>query len=64
MYCGELMRIAKNDGTVDNTHPNDFGLAPTAQVLGDFMEKQIFLSRLSILFYKNNADILLRRRRV
>lgn len=34
----KLMRLAKYDGTVDNTHPNDLGFASMAQVLGDLLE--------------------------
>lgn len=37
----ELMKYAKNEGTVDGCHPNDLGFASMAQVLGDFLEKLI-----------------------
>jgi hypothetical protein len=35
----ELMRIAKNDGTVDGCHPTDFGFASMAAAVGDILEK-------------------------
>lgn len=35
----ELMAMAKNDGTVDNCHPTDFGFASMATVIGDLLEK-------------------------
>ncbi len=35
----ELMEYAKNEGTVDNCHPNDLGFASMGRVLGDFIEK-------------------------
>ncbi|MBQ3124747.1 MAG: hypothetical protein IJC09_04930 [Clostridia bacterium] len=37
----ELMKYAKNEGTVDGCHPNDLGFASMAKVLGDFLEKLI-----------------------
>lgn len=37
----ELMKKAKNDGTVDDCHPNDLGFASMAQALGDVMEQII-----------------------
>ena len=39
----ELMKYAKNEGTVDNCHPNDLGFASMAQVLGDVIEKNNIL---------------------
>ncbi len=39
----ELMKYAKNEGTVDNCHPNDLGFASMAQVLGDLIEKEKLL---------------------
>lgn len=35
----ELMELAKNDGTVDHCHPNDFGFASMAKRVGDLLEK-------------------------
>lgn len=35
----ELMAMAEDNGTVDNCHPNDFGFASMAKVLGDMLEK-------------------------
>lgn len=37
----ELMRDAGCDGTVDGTHPTDFGFASMARVLGDLLEKLV-----------------------
>ncbi len=34
-----LMALAKGDGTVDNTHPNDLGFASIAKALGDVLEQ-------------------------
>lgn len=34
----ELMRLCREDGTVDNSHPNDFGFASMARALGDLIE--------------------------
>ena len=34
----ELMKYAKNDGTVDNTHPNDLGFYSIAKVLGKHLK--------------------------
>ena len=34
-----LMKMAENEGTVDGTHPNDFGFASMAMALGDVLEK-------------------------
>ena len=36
-----LMQYAKNEGTVDDIHPNDLGFVSMAQVLGDLLEKII-----------------------
>ncbi|MBR2042945.1 MAG: hypothetical protein IJ946_01245 [Clostridia bacterium] len=35
----ELMRLAKDDGTVDGTHPTDFGFYSMANAIGDLLEK-------------------------
>lgn len=35
----ELMSIAKYDGTVDTAHPNAYGAASIAKILGDVIEK-------------------------
>lgn len=35
----ELMKMAGNDGTVDDCHPTDFGFASMAQAVGDVLEK-------------------------
>lgn len=35
----QLMRLAGNEGTVDNCHPTDLGFASMAAALGDLMEK-------------------------
>lgn len=35
----ELMVLCGNEGTVDGTHPTDYGFASMAKVLGDLMEK-------------------------
>lgn len=35
----ELCALCKNDGTVDGTHPNDFGFASMAKALGDVFAK-------------------------
>lgn len=37
----ELMAIAKDDGTVDNCHPNDLGFYSMANTLGDLLERII-----------------------
>lgn len=37
----ELMAKACDNGTVDNTHPNDFGFYSMAEALGDVLEKII-----------------------
>jgi len=34
-----LMALAKNEGTVDNCHPNDLGFASMAVAVGDVLEK-------------------------
>ena len=34
-----LMSLAKGEGTVDNTHPNDLGFASMAKALGDVLEQ-------------------------
>ena len=34
----KLMKLARNDGTVDNCHPNDFGFFSMAQAIGDVIE--------------------------
>ena len=34
-----LMALAKEEGTVDGTHPNDFGFASMAKALGDLLEE-------------------------
>lgn len=34
----ELMQYAKNDGTVDNTHPNDLGFYSISKVLGKLLK--------------------------
>ena len=34
----DLMEICGNEGTVDGTHPTDYGFASMAKVLGDLME--------------------------
>ena len=34
-----LMALAKDDGTVDNCHPNDLGFASMAKAVGDLLEK-------------------------
>ena len=34
-----LMAYAKNDGTVDGTHPNDLGFASMARAVGDVLER-------------------------
>ncbi len=36
-----LMQYAKNEGTVDDIHPNDLGFVSMAQVIGDLLEKLI-----------------------
>ena len=37
---GEMMRkFCGNDGTVDNTHPNDLGFAAMANEIGGCLEK-------------------------
>lgn len=36
-----LMQYAKNEGTVDDVHPNDLGFVSMAQVIGDLLEKLI-----------------------
>lgn len=36
-----LMKLAQNDGTVDNCHPNDLGFYSMAQAVGDMIEKII-----------------------
>lgn len=38
----ELMAEALDNGTVDNTHPNDFGFYAMAEALGKVLEKIIF----------------------
>lgn len=35
----ELMEYARDEGTVDNCHPNDWGFASMAKKLGDLLEK-------------------------
>lgn len=35
----KLMKMAGNDGTVDDCHPNDLGFASMAKVIGDVLEK-------------------------
>lgn len=35
----QLMSLCKNEGTVDNCHPTDFGFASMAQAIGDLIEK-------------------------
>ena len=35
----ELMKLCKNDGTVDNCHPNDFGFASMAEAIGNVIRK-------------------------
>jgi len=35
----ELMKYADNHGTVDNSHPNDFGFYSMSRVLGDLIEE-------------------------
>ena len=35
----QLMALCKDEGTVDNCHPTDFGFASMAKTLGDFMEE-------------------------
>lgn len=37
----ELMAKARDNGTVDNTHPNDFGFYSMAEALGNVLEKVI-----------------------
>ena len=37
-----LTVLCKNEGTVDNVHPNDFGFASMAAALGDLLENEIF----------------------
>ena len=37
-----LMEMAENDGTVDNTHPNDLGFASMAKAIGNVLEKILF----------------------
>ena len=34
----DLMELCGNEGTVDGTHPTDYGFASMAKVLGDLME--------------------------
>lgn len=34
----DLMHLAKNDGTVDGTHPNDLGFASIAKAVGDVLD--------------------------
>lgn len=41
-FYNDLMKMAENDGTVDNTHPNDLGFASMAKVLGDALQKILF----------------------
>ena len=36
---GTLMALAKDDGTVDDCHPNDLGFASIAKAVGDLLEK-------------------------
>lgn len=36
---GTLMALAKNEGTVDDCHPNDLGFASMAKAVGDLLEK-------------------------
>ncbi len=38
----ELTALCGNEGTVDNTHPNDYGFASMALALGDLLEDKIF----------------------
>lgn len=40
----ELMNMAKNDGTVDNCHPNDLGFASMAKAIGDLIEHENLLN--------------------
>lgn len=35
----DLMNLCKNEGSIDNTHPNDFGFASMAKAVGDVVEK-------------------------
>lgn len=39
----ELMKLAENDGTVDNCHPNDLGFASMARALGALIEHENLL---------------------
>lgn len=39
----ELTSLCKNEGTVDGCHPTDLGFFSIAQVLGDVIEKILFL---------------------
>ena len=34
-----LMKMAENEGTVDNCHPNDLGFMSMAKEIGDLLEK-------------------------
>jgi hypothetical protein len=36
---GTLMALAKDEGTVDDCHPNDLGFASMAKAVGDLLEK-------------------------
>ena len=35
----DLMVLCGNEGTVDGTHPTDYGFASMAKVLGDLIEE-------------------------
>ncbi len=35
----DLMELCENEGTVDGTHPTDFGFASMAKIIGNLMEK-------------------------
>lgn len=41
-----LTRLCKNDGTVDDIHPNDFGFAAMAEALGEVLEKILSKQRM------------------
>lgn len=40
----ELMKLAKDDGTVDNCHPNDLGFMSMADVLGDVLRNILLIN--------------------
>ena len=60
----DLMKYCGNEGTAENTHPNDLGFYSMGKVLGDLIEeilnKWVFMKRLIAAdkgFYKKVAKI-------